>query len=504
MEIYDLFYKWVPVYVRLPVLFILLLVILTANGVFLGNITDMYNSFGEYAEPYTQASNALYIGMGLGLMVESRLKQRFSSKSLLLYGLSMMFIFNAICATTEDTSVMIAACFLLGFTKITALVEVYIVWTFIWSKQGNRARFYPFVYGTALAGLYFVTWLTTSMAYHFNWRYAYIIVLISISGCLMLTMIFVESHPLKKRIPLYQVDWIGLALLASVMMLFDYAVVYAKVEDWLESKKIILFLFATVIALLFFIKRQLSIKRPLFDLRLFQVSSFRIGLCYFFLLGIFVPSTFQSVFITGVLHFESIRNAEVNLYLIPGVAVGSVVCYFWYLKNLDPEPLIFIGFLSFVLYHIIMYNSFATDFKMEDFLLPSILKGFAMAVLYIAIGLYTTNKLALVSVVSAAGMMILIRSFVGSGTFAAFYNYMLYAQRNRHFAKLSSMTEAGDFLTRQQGTTAEFYKNLQLQSILTASKEISAYIIISGLLLLAVILGTYLYQKIKGQYSAAS
>jgi DHA2 family multidrug resistance protein len=68
MELYDLFYRWVPVYLRLPILFIWFFVVLTANGVFAGNITDMYSNLGVYSEPYTQGYNAMYIGMGLGLV----------------------------------------------------------------------------------------------------------------------------------------------------------------------------------------------------------------------------------------------------------------------------------------------------------------------------------------------------------------------------------------------------------------------------------------------------
>ncbi len=80
MEIYDLFYKWVPVWIRLPVLFIIFFVILTANGIFLGNSTDISNDLGVNGEVYTQSFNALYIGMGLGLLFHLRLKMRFTGQ----------------------------------------------------------------------------------------------------------------------------------------------------------------------------------------------------------------------------------------------------------------------------------------------------------------------------------------------------------------------------------------------------------------------------------------
>jgi DHA2 family multidrug resistance protein len=499
MELNDLFYKWVPVFVRLPVLFVLLFVILVANGVFLGNTTAMFSSLGEYQEPYIQASNALYIGMGLGLMFETRLKQRFSNKELLLYGLSMMLLMNIICATTDNSSLTVIACLFLGFSKMAALVEVYIIWLYIWSKKLDSSRFYPFVYCTALCGLFLITWLTTKLASIYNWRYAYIGIIILILICLLVSLLFVENHSLKKKIPLYQVDWIGLLLLTSSLMFFDYALVYGKVENWFDSSKIITALFATVLTLLLFIKLELSLKRPLLDLKLFKIRNFRLGLFYFLLLGIFVPSTFHSAFSSSILQYEMIQNTALNLYMLPGIITGSVLCYFWYWKKYDAEPLLFIGFLAFVLYHSIMYSSFSVNFNSDDFILPLFTKGFAMATLYIAIGLYTTNKLAIGLVLSAGGMMILIRSFLGSGTFSALYSYLLYAERIKHFVAIAGHTDTTDFLAKQQGNVLDYYKNLQAQALLSASKEISGYIIIIGIVISLVIIINYTYQKVKNK-----
>ena len=502
MEPKDLFYPWVPPYLRFPSLLLLVFVVLTANGVYLGNTAEMYSSLGVYAEPYTQATNALYIGMGLGLIFALRMKARFSNKTLLMGGLTMMLLLNIVCATTSSPTLTVVSCLLLGFCKISALLEVYIIWGFIWSKTGDRSRLYPFVYGVALCGLYLVTWATTRLAYEYNWRFAYIIVLLLVVACMIITVLLVENHPLKYKVPLYQVDWIGLALLAGAFMFFDYAVVYAKVENGLESGNIIGALIGSLVCLLLFIRTELTVQRPFFNVSIFKIKNFRRGLIYFLVLGIFIPSTFQSAFTANILHFEAIRLAELNLYMIPGVIAGTVTCFFWYAKKLDVEPLLFIGFLAFVLHHIILYNSFANDFYIHDFLGPALLKGFAMAVLYIAIGLYTTNNLPLAVSISAAGMMILIRSFLGSGTFAGLYNYLLYSERLKHFSYLAGQLDGTDQWQKIQGGT-DSYRNLQGQAILSASKELSGWIIIAGVALLIFIAVTYVYSKVTARLKDA-
>lgn len=495
----DLFYKWVPVYVKLPVLFILFFTILIANGVFLGNINDMYSTLATYIEPYTLAYNAMYIGMGLGLLMEIRMKMRFSNKSLLLYGLSCILLMNIVCATASNPMVVVGACLFLGFAKMAALIEVYLIWLFIWSKKLDPSRLYPFVYFTALSGLYLTTWLTNKLAYLYNWRYAYICVILLVLFCLLLALIFVENNPLKRILPFYQMDWPGLILLAAIMMLVDYIAVYGKVEDWFNSTKIKMACFALLLSVLIFIKRELILKRPVYNLKIFNRSTFRIGVFYFFLMGIFVPSTFQSAFTSGVLHYEMLRNSELNLYMIPGLFIGSVLCYAWYYRQWNPVVLIFSGFLGFIIYHIILYQSFGLDFAKGDFWIPSLIKGFSLAVFYISVGLYATKNFEINQVMTAAGTVIMVRSFLGGGIFSSLYNYFLYEQRIRHIDYLAGKIDQGNFLVSQQGALSDYYRNIQQQATLTASKELTGYIIIAGFIILAGILINTGYSQLKNR-----
>jgi DHA2 family multidrug resistance protein len=497
MEIYDLFYKWVPVYFRIPVLILLFFVILCANGVFLGNLTDMASSLGMYPEHYTAAVNAMYIGMALGLMTEVRLKLRFSSKTLLLAGLSIMLLMNIVCATTSNPWITIIAVFILGFAKISALIEVYIIQLMLWSKQLDTSRFYPFVYFVALGGLYLTTWGTASLAYYYNWQYAYILVVMVLLIAILLTVLLVENHPLKKTMTISGMDWSSLLLLGISMLMLNYIVVYGKVEDWFYSDSIKLAAFGFIFSFLIFLKRTLTIPAPFLKLEIFLKPTFRIGLLLFFILGVFSTGTFQSAFSAGILQYDTPTNMQLNLFLIPGVTAASVICFIWYYKKLDPEPMIIIGFAGFLVYHIMMYQSFSNEFAITDFWAPSIVKGFATCAIYIAVGLYTTKNFDLGVVMMAGGVMILVRSFLGSGIFSGVYNYILYAERVRHLDKLAVMTDSGGLFPNQL-TSSGLYKALAEQSTLAASKEVTGYIIVFGFALIVVLILYYIKIKIIG------
>ena len=491
MELKDLFYKWVPVWVKLPVLFIFFFVILSANGVYLGNSTDMYSGLGVYPEPFTAAYNAVYIGMGLGLMIEVRLKLRFTSKTLLLWGFAVMALVNVINMYTESPVVMILSCLLLGFTKMAALMEVYIMWLVIWSKKLDTSRLYPFVYLTALGGIYFITWWTAQLAWSFNWRYAYLGMIIMVLICLLLALIFVQNNKLRRPLPLYQLDIPGLLLLVSCLLLLNYVVVYGKVENWWESEAIQGATVLIPVAFTAFLLRESLVKRPLLPFHQFKKASFLRGLVFFFLLGIFLPSSIQGAFTAGVLDFENIRNAELNLYLIPGVGLAAVFSFFWLFYKRNTEVLLFMGFAAFVGYYIILYNNLATGLGMENFWTMSILKGFGTAVLYIVIGLYTTGGFPLTIIMHAGGMMILVRSFLGSGIISGIYSYLLYAGRVRHLDILAG-NAAADAGYAPKG--AGYYRDMQAQATMAASKEMCGFIIVAGLLILVTIIISHFYR----------
>jgi len=494
MELKDLFYSWVPLYIRLPVLYILFLVILVANGVFLSTISNIYSDLGVQEEAYTQAYNAMYIGMGLGLIAHVRLKLRFSNKTLLLAGLVVMLTMNIVCATTSTPALAVAACLVLGFAKISALIEIYIIWIVIWSKKLDTSRVYPFVYFTALAGLYLMYWVNSRFAYIYDWRNAYGVVIILLLVCIVFTLVFTENHPLRRKVPLYRFDWLGLFLLGSAMMTLNYAVVCGMVEDWFSSVKIVAAFFISAILLLAFIRRELITRHPIFDLGLFKKPTFRLGLFYLLLLALFTPSTLQSAFAGGVLHYETYRIMQLNLYLIPGVLAGCFFCYGWYYFKLDPEPLIFLGFLSFVSYHFLLYNSFSNEFTITDFWWPSIIKGFGTTLLYIGLGLYTTQKLPLMGILAASGALIITRSFIGGGISTAIYGYLFYRQRIGHFNYLAERSDSGNFLLH--GKPSATYRYLQEQAVLSACKEMSGYIIIAGVVVLVLVLSIYAMHKL--------
>jgi DHA2 family multidrug resistance protein len=140
---------------------------------------------------------------------------------------------------------------------------------------------------------------------------------------------------------------------------------------------------------------------------------------------------------------------------------------------------------------VLLYGKLASGLGMEDFWVMSVLKGFGTATLYIVIGLYTTGGFSLNIVMHAGALMILVRSFLGSGIITGIYSYLLYAGRIRHLDILAGNADAdAGFLIRPAG----YYRNMQAQATMAASKEMCGLIIIAGLVVLAGILLSHFFR----------
>jgi DHA2 family multidrug resistance protein len=193
---------------------------------------------------------------------------------------------------------------------------------------------------------------------------------------------------------------------------------------------------------------------------------------------------------------EVVRSTQLNLYAIPGLFVGVVLCYWWYAKKYVPQLLMLIGFGAYIVHHFLLYQLFAASLNMTHFWLPMLIKGFALGVLYISMGLYTTGGFKIEMALTAAGLAILVRSFLGSDIFAALYGYWLHTQRIRHFDYLAGQTDSGNFLTGQSDSLINYYQQMQGQASLAAAKELTGYIVIVGVLLFVLVTARFIHRTI--------
>lgn len=505
----GLFSDWVPKHVQLILIIVLTIPLLTVNGIYSSNINDMMSGMGILSEDLMMANYAASIGMGVVLPLVMKLKQRFKSRHLLLSSFSVLALLGYICANTDNVSVLVGANFLMGIFKLVGMVELILPIMFMISPTGDRAKFYSVFYPISIGSGMLSSYFTAQMAYDLNWQHVYDFALPFMLLCILLIIVFTHNYYGSKPVPIYQYDWLSMVLFSVSLTLLDYVLCYGKMMNWFASPSIQQALAFSAALALVFIWRQLKLKRPYLPLHVFKRKNVITSIILFILMGAFTASgSIQSAFTSGILKYNSITNAEINLYTIAGALLGAFISFAGFKKNLGVKPLIFTGFLSYVIYHVMMYFLFSLVIELRYLILPTILKGMGLVMLYIAVGVYAAEKLTATDMLSSSSMVIMVRSFIGPGLWGAVYSYYLYAGQLRHTSAIVQNMDSNDplFISRYsptlqgaiaQGQSVEAAQSLatqsmwgavQLQATLAASKEIFGWIILGGVVLLIFIM----------------
>lgn len=504
----GLFHDWVPKPVQLLLIILFTIPLLTINGIYTANISDMVGSMGIMTEDILMANYAAIIGMGVVFPLLLRTKQFFKSKHVLLVTFISLALLSYVCATTDQPSILITANFLLGGMKMFGLIEVILPIMFIISPGSDRARFYAIFY-TLSIGLSLVSgFYSAQLAYNYNWQNVYQLVIPVSVFCILLVLIFSHNLYGSKRVPIYQVDWISMILLSSSLMLLNYVLSYGRVLNYFQSTAFQAAFIGFGISLLWFIQRQLVLKRPYLPLYVFKKKNVYGALLFIFLMNIFVATgSMQTVFTAGILKYSAQTNALLNSIMAIGAVFGGVFSYIWFKNKMGLKGIILIGFVAFTGYHVFFYFLFSPVIEINYLALPVLLKGFGMVVLFISTAIFAVEKLEMAEMLSSVAMLVIFRSFIGPAFWGAVYSYGLYAGQVRHTAAIVQRMDVNDpFLISRmnpiimgslaQGRSIEAAQSLSVQSMwgavqvqatLIAAKEIFGFIILAGFLVLLLV-----------------
>ncbi|MBB1140079.1 MFS transporter [Myroides sp. WP-1] len=482
----GLFYSWVPKPVMLLLIVVIALIFFGVNGIYTPNITYLVGSTGAMSEYYLWANYACVVGMGTVMPLIVRIKARFRTKEILVVSLTGIALLFVVMGTTHQPQVIIGASFLIGVFKMLGMMEVVLPLMFILSKDGNRGRFYSIFYTVVLIVTQVAGYYITKISYYANWQFGY---LVYASICLvaaLICIVFQHNQRFMRKVPLYYIDWLSVLLYISSFMILGYILAFGKQQDWFKSVHI---KYATlsffILAFAFFI-RQKVLTRPFLSLKAFKKNNVRHGIIMLLLLGMYLATTnLQNTFAMGILGYNALTNASLNMMMIPGLLVGAIISYKWFNHLYPIRMLLFTGFASFMMYTIVMYFFMVPELNYHLWLLPQFFKGMGMGILFIVIWYYTLDKLDIPSLLSLIGFVLLWRTFISLGIFSSLFTWLQYKLQLQSLSNLAVYLD--DTLLMQAGGSINL-TSVQLNAILAANKIIFGFLNILGIGVLLYVL----------------
>jgi len=185
-------------------------------------------------------------------------------------------------------------------------------------------------------------------------------------------------------------------------------------KDWFESREIVVEAILASIGVLCFIWHELRTEHPIVDLRILRNRQLTVGVTFAVLLGFALYSSVFAlpVFLQNILGFTAWDTGKV---ILPGAIASAVAMAMMgrLAPRVDARILITTGVLLF-LTSMWMHYHFTVDTGLHDLLLPMVLRGFGIGLVFVPLTGATVADLKPGQIPQGTGLFNLSRQLGGS------------------------------------------------------------------------------------------
>jgi MFS transporter, DHA2 family, multidrug resistance protein len=505
------FKDFVPDRLRFIILLLTVFVFQFSNAIYLTNLNELVGEKGLTVEDVKLISNATIIGITMIFPLLFRIKFRFTSRHILITCAAMIIIGNVINMYSSNLIVLIITSLFVGIFKMIGTFECFSSVQLVLTPKRDFSVFFPVVYLYVLGSIQLSGILTAQISYLYNWKYMFIAI-ISLQLCVMITHYFL-MRPIRmmKKIPLYQIDWLGMGLWSFWLLTLSFIFEYGKRLDWFHSEYICLAIITAIVLFYCAVQRMFRIRRPFIMPEAFKYKTLLVALFLFALLQILLSSSnvFMNVYTAGILHYDILNNSSLNWAVFAGIAVGSAASYYWLsIFKGGYKPILWVGFLCLALVHLILYFKFSPSLAKEDLYLPYVLRGLGYVALYISLTVYVSDEVPFSHFFVGLTLLGFVRSATGVTVANSLCTNILEYLQKKNMMILSqdidSLNPLSNILYQNtlRGSIASghsveqakliatnmLYNRAYMQSMLLSWKEISGSLFIFGVMVLMGIL----------------
>ncbi len=481
------FHNWVPAKLDLWLILFLSIVLSFNSGIQSTISGYIVGAQSFIPADMTMASYAYFSGMVCVLPFTLRLQQYSTRKFLLcLIFLALIFL-NYVLSVTNQPLVMMMVSFVIGFIKMIATLIVVLALIPILMPKGERYQLYCVYYPLSLVFVPIAGLLAAYLSAYWDWKLSFHVQNLFLFAGLLLIIALVHPNRATKKIPLYQYDFMGTILFASLMLLISYFFAYGLTEDWFSSIKIQASAFAGLIVFLLFVNHSVRIKRPLMNFTFLRHWKPVLGVALLFIFCVFFNTTsLISPFLNIILKNNPLESAKISCYVIPGYLAGTTVAYFYYRKFTNFNVMAAVACASFLLSNLCMYHLTSTFTESSDLFLPMFLRAMATVISYVCIGIYITSNTPLPLFNDITVFIITVRSLGAPVIASAIYSNLLYRNTIRHVNSLANQMDSLNpfVVARGKGVITA----VQTQASLLAIRDIYGMLIVAWIVVLIFII----------------
>ncbi|UWU77949.1 multidrug efflux MFS transporter [Bradyrhizobium huanghuaihaiense] len=376
------------------------------------SLADIQGAIGAGIDDGGWISTSYLIAEIVVIPLSGWLAQVFSIRTYLLTNAVLFLLLSAACALAQDLPQMIVLRAVQGFTGgvLIPMAFTLIITLLPRGKQpvglalfALSATFAPAI-GPTIGG-----YLTEN----FGWQYIFYVNLVP--GAIMVGMLWyaLEAKPMKLAL-LREGDWAGIITMAIGLSALQTVLEEGNKDDWFGSPFIVKLSVIAAVALAAFLVIELTVKKPLLNLRLLVRRNFGFGMLANFLLGI---ALYGSVFIMPqyLARIQGYNAEQIGMVLawtgLPQLLLIPLVPRL--MQKFDARIIIGIGFVLFAasnFMNIYMTNDYAAD----QLLWPNVVRAIGQALVMAPLSAVATAGIEAENAGSASGLFNMMRNLGGA------------------------------------------------------------------------------------------
>ncbi|MBK7640209.1 MAG: DHA2 family efflux MFS transporter permease subunit [Bacteroidetes bacterium] len=234
----------------------------------------------------------------------------------------------------------------------------------------------------------------------------------------ILTLKYIKNsvHEVGSKLSASQVDWLGIALLIVGVGSLQLILEQGNEKGWFESPFIVILSFVAVLGIILFIWRELTYQYPIVKISILKNFNLGFGSLLSFVLGfgLYASVFCYPLFLQQMLGFTA---TQTGLSLIPGAL--ATVFFMPFIgrslgKGFSPKILMITGFLIFILFCSLLSFAMNPDSSSDTFYWPLILRGAALAFLFVPLTTMALSTLSPSEIPFGSGITAMMRQLGGS------------------------------------------------------------------------------------------
>lgn len=424
--------RWVPEWVGVVSIFIIILPIMMLNGSYMGSMVEVAGTLGTDTEDITTGFYAAAAGMAITYPILPKVFETYSTKQMLLVDMLLQVLLCFVCAHAIHIYTLIICSFLIGFLKGFVMLWFIKRARRIFSPKNIDSEFYAYFYPLVYGVGELVMVVTAEVAYIYNWKYMYYLMMLLLMIAILVIIIFYRHDRPAKRANWKYFHIRELMLISTVLLMIIYVLNYGKVLDWMSSPSIIFCIIMAPIIFAFFLWIEYNARIPY--IVLLPLYTPKIWVSYFFMataMFLSMSTTMLTPYITTVLKLDALHTCSLYMYFLPGYVIAAVICFWWIrLGRWDFRYLVTLGLSCFVLFFAILYFGISPSSTYEMLYIPIVLRNMGQMILVSAFAWFAVHDMERKHLLSYILFLISFRSILGPvAGISCFSNWLYYLQQ---------------------------------------------------------------------------